>query len=181
MKEESMKSQTLKQLIKSLKCDYVTDYAMDENFPDDGRRGKVELLSVENEMTTDEILEMMKSEGYRSATIHESLIWAKDNWKDEYVVVLSSVFLGTNGRHYVLSLWRDGSDRYCQDSDSVDSDSVDSDGSDRDGRNVADRGIYLDQIYSGDWWSSHCLFAGVRESLETKKLDALILGRLESL
>jgi hypothetical protein len=101
----------------------------------------VELLSIEEDKDNDEVLEMMKMKGYRPATIHETLIWAKDNWKNENVVALGSVFTA-GGFRYVLFLWRGGSRRELG------------------WRWLSPRGR----------WGRGCLFAGVRE-VETKNLD----------
>ena len=85
----------LKSLLKPLKLDYINPYITDENFPDNKKRGKVELIHFNEFLSTGEVLKMLDDKGYRPATLHEMLVWAKD-WKGEIVVALGSVWQSLN-------------------------------------------------------------------------------------
>ena len=86
----------LKSLLKPLKLDYISPYITDKNFPDNKERGKVELIHFNEFLTNEEVLKRLDDKGYRPATLHEMLVWAKD-WKGEIVVALGSVWQSLNG------------------------------------------------------------------------------------
>ena len=97
--------QTLEQLIKSLKFDYTNKDITEENFPDDGRRGKVEIIDFKREITSEEAIKEMDEKGYRPATAYELLTWAK-NWNGkDFIVELDSKWRRLHGYRCVLSLW----------------------------------------------------------------------------
>ena len=142
---------TLQSLIKKLKFDYITDIATDKNFPDDGRRGTVELLNFDEELTDQEVFAKIKEKGYRPATIHELLIWAEKNWEKETVIAFGSIYTDADGGRRVLSVWRGG----------------------------AERRLLWRWLYPSLRWCRVALFAGVRE-LELETLESKNLGTLES-
>lgn len=139
---------TIKQLIKSLKLNYVNSDITEENFPDDGQRGKVEILHFNEYLETDEVLKRMEEKGYRPTTLYEMLEWAKDWNGQDWIVALGSV-------------WRDPcGGRSCA--------CLDGGGS--------ERGLGL--IWVDDGWDGGCRVAAVRKSLDTGKLDSSLESRI---
>ena len=103
---------TLPHLIKSLKLNYVNPNITEANFPDDGRRGKVEIIDFNREPTSEKALKEMNGKGYRPATAYELLEWAKDNWNGkDWVVALGQTWRGPGGGLRVLFLWGNAGDR----------------------------------------------------------------------
>ena len=66
---------SLKNLIELLKFDFVNDSITKENFPDDGRRGKVEIIDFEKKITSEEAIKEMDLKAYRPATAYRVIIW----------------------------------------------------------------------------------------------------------
>lgn len=99
----------LKELIKQLNLEYVTDFATEENFPaPEGKiRSDVQLLKMDSDWTTEEALEKIKQKGGRPCTIYELLSWAKDNWNGiDWVVAFGSARGGNVLFLYGDSGWR---------------------------------------------------------------------------
>ena len=97
---------SLKNLIELLKFDFVNDSITKENFPDDGRRGKVEIIDFEKKITSEEAIKEMDLKEYRPATAYELLIWAKDDWNGkDCIMALGSQWRRPDGDLDVLCLW----------------------------------------------------------------------------
>ena len=101
----------LKNLIKPLKLDWVGSDVTDDNFPDNGERGKVEILQFNKSLSTEEVLEKMKKMGYRPATLHEMLSWAKEWNRKDAIVALGSIWQTPNGFRRVGCLYNHDSQR----------------------------------------------------------------------
>lgn len=99
-------------LIEPLDLDYINPDFTDEHFPyEDKGQGDVMLFHTKDKyLSAEEVLKRMNIKGLRPATLHEMLAWAKDNWKDEFVVVaLGSVWTDRDGDRHVACLDQDGS------------------------------------------------------------------------
>ena len=102
----------LKQLIKSLKLDYVNSDITEENFPltEEGKIDKI--FSFKKYRTSEEVISKMDKEGYRPANIYEMLAWAKEDWNGkDWVVALGSRWQGPFGDRLVPYLYRDSGPR----------------------------------------------------------------------
>ena len=106
-----MKAKSLKILIDACSFDYISPAITDENIPDDGRRGKVEIKNFGKYMTSEQVIAELKKDNCRPATVHELFSYLKDNKeKDKWLVALGSVFF-FRGERYVVGVWWDGSER----------------------------------------------------------------------
>ena len=109
-----MSKKELKTLIKDLKLNYVNSDITKENFPDDGRREKVEILHYDETLTTEELLKKMEYDGYAPANLYELLEWANQdkewNGKD-FVIALGSVWRDRYGNRVAPCLLGLGSER----------------------------------------------------------------------
>lgn len=101
---------TLKQLIKQKKLDWVNANITEENFPQEKiRKGEYKLFHFDKNISSEDVIQEMKKEGYSPANIYELLAW-KDWNKKDWVVALGSscrVF----GNRLVACLGGDGSER----------------------------------------------------------------------
>lgn len=143
----------IKKLIKELKFDYVNPDITDKNFPDQPRKGfgPTELMKIDREMTTQEILDQMKKDGYELANSYELLEWAKSNWNGkDWVVGLGSQWIDASGCPRALGFWG----------------------------HAGGRGLHLLYCSLDSSWGRHCLFARRRYlgNLDSKtSLDSLQL------
>jgi hypothetical protein len=132
----------LESFFKPLKLDYISSGITDKNFPDDGRRGKVEILHFNKIISSEDAIVEMKKQGMRPATLQEVLLWAK-NWnRKDSIVSLGALWANPDGGRYVpvLSEWR--------------------------------RGRLLHLYWFEYVWNAHYRFAAVREPLDSGKLGA---------
>lgn len=107
-----MKKNNLQQLIKKLKFNYVNSDITEDNFPDDGQRGKVEIIDFKRTISSEEALKEMGEKGLRPATVYEMLNWAEDNWNGiDWIVALGSVWRRRDGGRHVPCLGGFGSGR----------------------------------------------------------------------
>lgn len=81
------------EIAKPLEFTYINDDITDEKFPDDGQRGTdPKIYKFGRGISSESVVAEMEKEGYRPMTIHELVLWAKDNWnKNDYVVALGTV------------------------------------------------------------------------------------------
>lgn len=138
---------TLKNLIESCNFDYVNPN-IEENFKYEEPTGKVELLKLTEDITSEEAIKEMANRGLRPATLTELLIFAKESNEafspDYYIVALGSV-AKVDGDRCVLYLddWDVG------------------------------RELLLDWFENG--WDGRCRFAAVRlvsSSLDTSRIQS---------
>src|SRR3990167_10326626 len=142
-----IKTMKISKLIKNLNLDYCNPDITDKNFPDQPRKdlGPVELMKIDKEMTTKEILDQMKQEGYEPANSAELLEWARD-WKGkDDVMALGSQWCDADGYLRALNLWGYG------------------------GR----RGLNLCYCILGSGWVRGCVFARRKVSPALGTLDSL--------
>lgn len=134
---------TLQTLIKPLKLNYVNSDITDKNFPYvKQEKGEFELLHFDKDISTEDALKEIDKRGFRPATIHEMLEWAKDNWKGEAIVTFGSVWQSPYGFRYVGCL--------CYYDDRRE----------------------LSLYWIGYDWHDRCRFAAVRKSSDTRKLGS---------
>jgi hypothetical protein len=140
----------LKQLIKKLKFDYVNPDITEVNFPDDGQRGKVEILYFNEVLTTEKVLEKIEKKGYRPATLYELINYVKDwNGKD-LIAALGSVWQRSDGDRNCPFLCRGGTWRR------------------------------LSLGWVDDGWNDSSRFAAVRVSKPLNPLKSETFGNLET-
>jgi hypothetical protein len=135
-----MKKDNLQKLIKSLKLDSTNSDINSENFPDDGKDGKVELIDFKESLTSEEAIKRLDAQGYRPATLNEMLKWANGWNGEDFVVALGSIWQRRDGYRLVayLGYWFD------------------------------ERRLSL--YWLGYRWFGHCRFAGVKkEDLTTNQ------------
>ena len=126
MKEDKriMNPKTLKQLIEANEFNFVNDNVTETNFPTQKIRGKVEIIDLKREVTSEEAIKEMDEKGYYPANIYELLRWANQNKEEKkwngtvWVVALGSVWQdwrgprrapclygASDGRHLRLPWW----------------------------------------------------------------------------
>jgi len=95
--QKKKKAASLAEMIKAVRFDYVDKGINEYNFPNDGRRGKVELIDFGEDgtvMKSTEIEAEMAKRFFRPATLRETLEWAKENWNgQDNVVAFGSGYL----------------------------------------------------------------------------------------
>jgi hypothetical protein len=133
----------LKPLVSKLKLGYVNSAITDEHFPyQKFPKGKFKVFQFNEVLSTEEVLEKIKAENYRPATIHELLKWADKNWSDSnWLTGLGSVWRGRNGNRYVPYLYWGGDER----------------------------SLYLDWLGVG--WDGYYHFLAVSENLGTQTVN----------
>ena len=94
-------SKELSTLIKKGKYDYVNSDITQENFPDTGERGEVQIIKLRDDITSEESIEELKKQGLRPANIYELLEWGAKNTepvsKWTYAVALGSSWQDLDG------------------------------------------------------------------------------------
>lgn len=106
------KALSLKDLISALRLNWFNSDINEDHFPDDGKRGQVELIDFNHYISYENAIKEMDKKGLRLATVREMLIWAKNNWNGkDYVVALGSVWRCWIGLSFVVCLDGDGSYR----------------------------------------------------------------------
>jgi len=82
----------LKKLTKNFT--YVNSHITEKTFPTQEIRGELKVFHFDREITSKEIIEEMKKEGYEPANIYELIEYSKNEWnKRDYVVALGSPWL----------------------------------------------------------------------------------------
>lgn len=85
----------IKDLAKPLDFTYISPAATDKNFPDDGIRGEIEIITMPGFYEISEALAELKKRGLKPATIHQLLIWAEAEWnKTDWIVAFGSQHQG---------------------------------------------------------------------------------------
>ena len=109
--------QTVKQLIKAGKYDWINDDITDINFPSD-EEGKAQLeiflLSFNRHISSEDAIEKIDKQGLRPATLKELLGLGSqhpDLQRKNPIVALGSTWRFPRGYLYVLVLYRNGSRR----------------------------------------------------------------------
>lgn len=131
---------TLKQLLKPLS--YFNSNITEENFPKQKVRGKVEIISYDKTMTSEEVILALENKGLEPANLDELLTWNLANPKNRgFVIALGSVWTDSVGGRYVPFLNEWGGERE------------------------------LNLGWFDDEWGGRCRFAAVRKSSENGNLS----------
>ena len=105
--------QSLENLIKSHKFDYVNEDITEDNFPfqeNDSKPKEYKIFHFNKLIESEKVIAEMKKEGYEPATLRDLLNWKDWNEKD-FVVALGSVWQDRDGYRIVPYLRRYGSER----------------------------------------------------------------------
>ena len=135
---------TLTKLIKDLKLDYVNSDITEKNFPPQEIQGRVEIIKLEKDITSEGVIAEMEEKGLVPANAYELLDWAKDEWNGkDWVVALVQEWQASDGHRHVVVLYEYG----------------------------ARRGLCLN--WFGRRWYRGYRFAFVRKSPDSRKLETL--------
>lgn len=97
-----MTPKTLTQLIEAKNLDYVSINITEDNFPPQPMSGDYKIYHFNRYMTSEDVIDEMKKDGYRPMNIYELLEWDGWNGTDWVVALGSSCVLYDN--RYVLIL-----------------------------------------------------------------------------
>lgn len=104
---------SLKSFIKKEKFYYVNSKLTDLNFPSpktvkEPTDDNCKLIHIARTMTSQEVLESIKKEGYRPANAHELMLWFSKNKSSikpyEWIVALQQTWKDADGHHGVPSV-----------------------------------------------------------------------------
>ena len=102
---------TLQNLIKKHKFDWVNSNITSAHFPDSGERGKdYKLFHFDKQISSEDVIKEIEKENYRPCNLYELLEWKDWNGEDT-VVALGSVWRDFGGSRRVACLYSGDSER----------------------------------------------------------------------
>ena len=108
--------QSVEEMVKAGRYDYVNDYITGENFPVESGLAQVEAIMVHPNrfMSSEDVISLLDRKGLRPATMVELLAFGAqhpDAQRRFPIVALGSVWTISDGNRHVGCLWEDPGDR----------------------------------------------------------------------